>query len=493
MLERAAAPSLLRRLLLTLLPALLLLGLLGVLVDDVQLRGLADAAYDQSLSNVALGLAARLESDHDRDLPQHLALLATGNRQRRFVVQSLDDARVLAGDARLLAELVPTVEAGPRFFALTHDGLSYRAVDYVYRGPDGSARIVVAEPMAGRAEPVAAALRSMLLSNLALAVVVLLVTVWAVRWALRPLDRMAAEVSALRAEALGELATLKAPDAPAELRPLIDAVQQLLARLRQSQQSSQHFLNACAHQLRTPLATLQAQIDVALAADPHNGSGARANVAEHARLQQLKPQVQRLTRLTGQMLALARAEAATALDQPAALLDLEPLLQELADEYLDAALSRGVELALETQPTTVRGQRWMLREMLANLLDNALRHAPPGSEVVLRCAPLAQGGSFAEVEDAGPGIAPADRERVFEPFVRLNEQARGGAGLGLSIVREVARQHGAQLLIADGAGQRGARVRIVLGAGTVVGVGAATGATESSARQPGFQSGEMHR
>lgn len=441
-------PSLLRRLLLALVPALLLLAAIGASLDHSLVRGITDEAYDRTLAEVALGLAARLESERDGDLPRHLGVMLGDARSRRFALLDAD-GRLLGGDPALAAEARAAEPGAPVFAELPLDGAAWRVVRYRYDGPDGRALIAVAEPQSLRETVAGHAWRHAAWTNLLMIAAVLTVVLVGVRMALAPLRRLGGRVSA---HDVRRLEPLHDDAAPAEVRPLIDGLNRLIARLREAQAAEQAFLDATAHQLRTPLAALQAQLDL-IGAD---GEAARA------RLPELRRSVERLTRTATQMLALARTGSGAAQAAEQAPVDLEAVLQAAAAEQLDRAVAAGVDLVLETTPASVPGQGWMLQELAANLVDNALGHAPGGSCVVLRCGQTA-GGAFLEVEDQGPGIAPADRERVFERFVRLAPGGRSGSGLGLAIVREVAQRHGGTVQVLDAAGGRGARLRVEFG------------------------------
>ena len=134
------------------------------------------------------------------------------------------------------------------------------------------------------------------------------------------------------------------------------------------------------------------------------------------------------------------------------------LVEETTGDLLDLALARGIDLGVETAAAEVLGSRWMLREMLANLIENAILYTPPGGRVTVRCG----GGvdPFVAVEDDGPGIAPAERERIFERFYRIEGSGGEGSGLGLAIVREVAERHGADIAVDSAAHGRGTCIRV---------------------------------
>jgi two-component system sensor histidine kinase TctE len=460
--KRPDRPTLLRRLLLALLPALTVLASIGATLDYLQVGRLADSAYDQALANTAMGLAARLESDRDDDLPVHLSALAAAIASHasadapQFVVEAAD-GKVIAGQTSLIALAAPPTDGNPSFRDAPVHGRAMRVVTYRYAGPDGAALIVVTEGLDGRRAAARHALRITALTNLLMIGAVLLVVTLGVRAALKPLHELGARASM---HDTGHLRPLAVAGVPQEVRPLVDGINHLLDKLRASTEVQQAFLSASAHQLRTPLAGLQSQLDLLL--DESRASPWKA------RLEGLSVSMRRLTRVTQQMLALARTDArstGTASAPARSSVDLVELLQELTAQHLDIALERQVDLGLEAEPAEVSGERWMLREMAANLIDNALRYAPARSQVTLRCGtqpPGAQhpGNAFFEVEDAGPGIPTDQRERVFERFVRLSDADGSGSGLGLSIVGEVAEVHGARVRILDGQGGVGARVRV---------------------------------
>lgn len=439
------APSLTRRLLLSLLPALTLLALVGAVVDYWQVRQLADDAYDQALGNAAMGLAVQIEADRDNDTPQHMAELAAQvARQRpggglRFVVLA-DDGHVVAGDPRIATLMRPGADSNPAFQDARLDGHSVRVARYRHVGEQGRADIVVAEGLHQRRAAAQAATRAAAWANAAMVLAVLLVVTLGVRRGLRPLHRLGHQAAS---QDVDDLRPLDAPDAPREVQPLVAGLNRLIGRVRVANQAQHAFLSASAHQLRTPLAGLQAQADVLLSVS--------AGTPLQPRVAALRASVQRLTHVTHQLLAMARTEASRNTETQAEArerIDLVELLQELAGEHLDAAIERGIDLGLETAPAQVTGLKWMLREMVGNLLDNALRHAPRDTPLTLRCGQRDR-AAFIEVEDAGPGIPDTERERVFEPFVRLSDTIGHGSGLGLAIVREVAARHAAQVQLLD--------------------------------------------
>jgi two-component system, OmpR family, sensor histidine kinase TctE len=162
------------------------------------------------------------------------------------------------------------------------------------------------------------------------------------------------------------------------------------------------------------------------------------------------------------LLALSRADARSLDAQPLRRVDLKELCDNLLETYLDAAQSKHIDLGLDVQAVQVDGHDWLLRELLCNLLDNALKYTPSGGVVTLRC--IAASAPYLEVEDNGPGVPEAERHRVLERFYRVAGTGTEGNGLGLAIANEIARVHRSQLVIGTGEGGRGTRVTLVFAA-----------------------------
>jgi len=278
-----------------------------------------------------------------------------------------------------------------------------------------------------------------------------LLLVWfGVRLGMRPLDALGDQVAA---RAPDDLSLVPHTAWPRELQPLVSALNRLLTNLQEVSAVEQAFLSNAAHQLRTPLAGVLTQLEL-LADDVDNPARLRLQAACDA--------LHRLARSTHQMLALARAAPQASQSSAYRPLDLPWLLEECASQWLDSAVAQGVELAFEPGPARVRSASvWMLHELLGNLVHNALRHSPPGTEVTVRCGTAEDTSPWLEVEDQGPGVPEGERLRIFERFYRVSGSPPGGAGLGLAIVREVADRHHAQIELGPGRAGRGLRVRIV--------------------------------
>ena len=230
---------------------------------------------------------------------------------------------------------------------------------------------------------------------------------------------------------------------------------ELLDRLSANVAAQRRFVADAAHQLKTPLAGLRTQAELALRdASPDEMQSS---------LRQLVTGSERATRLVNQLLLLARAEH----PDPAGLAacDLNAIAAQQTAQWVPQALARRIDLGFEEapRPALIHGNPILLAELLNNLIDNALRYTPGGGRVTVRVA-SAEAQALLEVEDSGPGIPPSERERVFDRFYRVLGTRTDGSGLGLAIVREIAQKHRAEVDIADPSGtvpeQPGTLVRV---------------------------------
>jgi two-component system, OmpR family, sensor histidine kinase TctE len=303
--------------------------------------------------------------------------------------------------------------------------------------PDSTLRVQIARSSAPRQ----LLARRMLLDTalpLSLLIALMSMGVWAgIRKGLKPLAELQRQMEGRRADALDPV-QLRA--APPEVGALAGAVNELLGQVQHSLATQRRFISDAAHQLRTPLAGLKSQTELALEAttDP----------ALRQRLQRVHESAVRGARLVSQLLVLARAEPEAVASQGWAAVDCGRLVQEVTADNVPRALAAGCDLGAEVvdDGLTVQGVELLLREALVNLIDNALRYAGTGATITVR---LRRAGDdvWIDVEDNGPGLSPDLRERVFERFVRGSPHG-DGCGLGLAIVREIAERHGgsAQLL-----------------------------------------------
>jgi two-component system OmpR family sensor kinase len=431
--------SLRARLLAWLLAGVVFVGAAGGWIVYRNALSEADAFFDYHLRETALILR---DQPVEYMLPQQIA---PADAAYDFVVQvwSLDGVRVYL--SRPHATL-------PQITTLGFSTVSTAEGRWRVYGAQALTRVIqVAQPMSVR-EQRAAQLALRTLAPFALLLPVLAALIWlAVGQALRPLERLTGLVKARRVNALEPLPDAHLPD---EVRPLVGALNELLARLAAALGRERAFMADAAHELRTPLTALHLQMDMLARA---SGEAERS-----AAMERLSAGVQRAIRLVEQMLALAREEPRT--PPRRVRVELEALAREVLAELLPLADAHHIDLGLgAVQPLTVSGDPDALRTLLRNLIDNAVRYGGDGGRVDVSVE--AAGGAAAPraelaVTDSGPGIPPEERARVIDRFYRRAGAAPPGSGLGLAIVKAIADAHGATLTLTEGAGGRGLRVAV---------------------------------
>jgi two-component system sensor histidine kinase TctE len=268
---------------------------------------------------------------------------------------------------------------------------------------------------------------------LSLVIVLMSVIVWGgIRGGLAPLVRLR---SVVESRAPNDLAPIRLEAAPEEVRSLALALNTLLAEVRENVNAQKRFISDAAHQLRTPLAGLKSQTELALAS-----AAASADPELQARLHRVHESATRSAHLVSQLLALARAEPEAAMAQARTRFDLLRLAREVAAEQVPRALAAGIDLGSDDElpsetPLQVQGNAMLIREALVNLVDNAIRYAGRGASITVKA--YAQGNdAVVTVEDTGPGVPDADHERIFQRFARATHEGNG-CGLGLAIVKEI--------------------------------------------------------
>jgi len=451
-----------RRLLLLLLPALALLMLLGGLVDYWIALATTQNAYDQALASTAFAAAAYVNFDQGKAAftpsPRTAALLRAGSGvagdSLLYAVTGPDGALIAASPGLPAGFALPppgastSPEARPLFRDTKVQGVPLRAVSVRVPTPQGAAIVTVAETRERRTRTQRVMLFGKLLVDFAELDITLLLIWIAVYFGLRPLATLRDEAET---HSLRELRRFDESTVPGELRPVVVSFNRVLELLHDAAAAQQRFVADAAHQMRTPVAGLLAQLELLLR-EPR----AAAVASELATLQQ---GIAHLAHSANQLLSLARAEPIAALPEDLQPIELKPLVEQLVERHLDRADKAGIDLGAETAPAQTLGDAWLLEDLLANLIDNALKYTPGGGHVTVRSG-LDAGQPYLEVEDDGPGIAESERTRVRERFYRLPGSAGIGCGLGLAIVDEIARVHGASLSIGSGRQARGARLRV---------------------------------
>ncbi len=464
-------PSLRRQLLWGILLPVVAVVVLNAATLYRQALASADTAYDRTLlaSAKAIGELLRVEPGGAEgsaarlvaDLPYSaLEAFEADNRSRIFYRVAGFDGEVVSGFADLPAprHADPARDAPPVYAALV------RFYDERYR--DEPVRMaVLLQPVAGSAGQGMATIqvaetlelrrtlaRQLLLQTLwqqgLLLVLIAAVVLWVVQRATRPVRRLS---QALVARDEADLSPLPADGAPLELRPVVDATNAVMARLAHLLAHQKRFVRDASHQLRTPLAVLKAQVQ----------SARRGDVEPAQALAEIETTVPGATELANQLLALAKVEQLRQQglqgEQPQE--DWEPIVRGVALDLAPLVAAGRIDFELQTTPVTVPTHAWALRELTRNLMHNAIKHTPAGGGLLLR---LAHEGAEARLEvlDSGPGLAPEQRERLFQPFAAVGPQ--GGSGLGLAICREIVASAGGRIALEARADAPGLAARVAL-------------------------------
>lgn len=441
-------PLLRRQLLAWLLVPLVLLLTADTFVSYWIAVRFAQRAYDRSLVEIAREISLHLRGAHGElalDLPEEArAVLLSDPVDRISFAVATADGRRMAGD-----DIPPPREAGKggqRFYDAELDGEPVRVVELRVQAEESETRppalVRVAETGVKRAELAREILISVVAPQLLLILIAGVVVWLGVVRGLAPLKRLE---GALARRSHLDRSPVDAEGVPHEVTPLVSEINELLARLDKALTLQSRFIADAAHQLKTPIAALKTELEVALR-EPDDQRARQSLERAHAGLE-------RLARLGSQLLSLARNEPDAALAVRLAPLDLDALALEAAKEWVPAALRRGIDLGFEAAgtPVMVCGDAGRLRELLDNLLDNAVRYTREGGRITVRV----RRERMVEVNDDGPSIPLEERSRVFERFHRLLGSANEGSGLGLAIAREIARIHGAEIALredADGIG-----------------------------------------
>ena len=440
--------SLERRLLTWLVAPTLLVGAIAAAGAYLLIHQRLTAAFDQDLSDIAMALVPHLSAVDGKIALRFPAeadeVLRNDRDDRIYYSVTTPQGLWIAGD-RGLPRAPMRSDGGPVIFDSMYLGIRVRAVA-LEPTVDGLTVIVTsAETTKKRDTANVETLAAALLPVIALLAAALGAVVLGVRRALRPVERLRAEI---QARSPTDLSPVDEGLAVEELKPLVRELNEMLARLDESQKTQARFIANAAHQLRTPVAALVNQLDLA---DANSGPGDThvANARAAAR---------RIARLMQQLLSLAAADPASNPSPTKDRFDLSETVRGRAEEWLRLAKASGTELVFDLAPAPVVGNSVLAGEMATNLVDNAVRY---GAHQVSIAARKVGDRTLLEITDDGPGIPPADRERVFERFYRVNGSHAEGSGLGLAIVREIAERHGATLHVADGPEGRGTRVGVL--------------------------------
>jgi len=426
-------PQSLRRGLLVRLGLLMVLfsALASVVVYRLAQR-FSDEAYDEWLLDSARSMAQLVHlDDHGRmaaELPASILQAFTYDAHDRVLFRIDAQQGGLIGGSKALPR-AGSSESDKVYVDMTVDGQAMRAVQVVRTDlePGNPVFITVAETLHKRHRLASRLLGAVMLLSGLLGVVTVALARDAVTRGLKPLRDLTETV---RLRSPGELHPLPDAGVAVELRAFTQAINDLLSQLHQAVQHQRRFVADAAHQLRTPLAALRVELELAVR---------EPDVQRHGEaLVQMRTGIERLSRLATQLLTLSRAEPGALAMSSFKVLDVQALVQEAAQRWLKSAIARNIDL----------GDALLLEELVSNLVDNALRYAGEGAVVTVRVFTQDNEACIC-VEDDGPGVTPQELPRLTERFHRATGASAGGSGLGLAIVQEIAHLHGGRLDMAS--------------------------------------------
>ena len=405
---------------------------------------LTDAPFDRELEELLLIVAEDARRPPrgipgDGDYPALKALRAMPGDQTMVRI-STEAGKILAGDSALpfLRPPGPVEPNAVRFRDARVDGEEVR-IAYLTMGPASPGRawlVQVGEPLSRRRALASEATNVVMVVTVSLVPLMVGLVWFGLHRGLRPLRDLSARI---RARDATDMSPIPPEDAPEELAPLLESLNEQLGRVRANLESQRRFVGDAAHQLRTPLAGLKTQAQIAVREWP------APSVRD--RLERIEQSAARMGHLVTQLLALARADDLRTRDAAFEPVDLDALLRDVCTQLADEAIARRMTIAFEPSNAVARadGSPMLLRELFGNLVDNAIRYGPAGGEITVRVS--AGAACEVAVEDNGPGIPPAERELVFARFYRVLGTGEVGSGLGLAIVKEIAGQHRAAIRI----------------------------------------------
>jgi two-component system, OmpR family, sensor histidine kinase TctE len=464
------------------LAPLLLLWPLSVGLTWLVAQTISNRPYDRELGAVAEALArqsqaqlsepAQVPALHRQELERTLVTFKRGDTEdgeegdrTSFQVLGLR-GELVAGDPRIpVPPHDPLQPPGVRFRddLLGDEPVRVAWLRLADAHGESEALVQVAETFDKRSRLATEIIKGVILPQFVILPLAVLLVWFALARGVRPLAELQQTIRRRESTDLSPIPTNGVPD---EVMPLVAAINELLARLNTSIAAQRHFLADAAHQLKTPLAGLRTQAELA-AREIDSGRGDPAAMKQS--LRQIALSCQRSARLVNQLLAMARAED-PGLAMRRVPLDLAGVTRAVVRDFVPRAMERRIDLGYEGpdegQGPRIVGEPVLLGEVLRNLIDNALQYTPRGGSVTVRLLPDPFGQvAVLQVEDNGPGIPPGEREAVFRPFYRALGTEVEGSGLGLAIVQEIVQRHGGEITLTD------ARPRTAAGGGGSSGPG----------------------
>jgi two-component system sensor histidine kinase TctE len=450
-----AEPRSIRRALLARLmgPLLMILALGGISAYGLA-QHFSQVVLDNWLYDSAMSLANRVRWENGRalvDLPEGAREILEWDIVDRvyYEVAPLRGERLMGNAFLPLPPSIPRDSAAVYYEGIV-SGASVRVLAVALQAPDGNPIIVkVAETRHKRNALASEVLWISVVLSVMLAAVSALVIWYGVGSGIDSMEKAVRDVRSQHAVAALTPIPIDA-EVPVEVVPLVHEINDLIGDLSASHRLNQRFVADAAHQLRTPLAALRVQLELALREHDPERHARAINDAVHV--------LTRMGHTLHQLLTLAKADEEATDTLP--LVDIDLIAREEVERRIDDAVSAGVDLGYSGtgEPILIRGHEDLLREAVANLLDNALRYGGAGERVTVG---VETNAPEIYVEDEGPGIPEKERDRVRERFYRIAGTQGDGCGLGLSIVEEIVRRHAGSLVLESGAGGAGLRARFI--------------------------------
>ncbi len=439
------------------LAPLLLLWPISIAATNHVASYIANQPYDQQLADNVSAIVQLMKIEGDRvtvNLPASArTLLRTDDADALFYQVVGPNTKIVQGDKEIPWPPMPAkMQAGKVLFR--DDRINADAVRIAYAFvPVASgmppAVVQVAETMKKREALASSIISGVLLPQFAIIPLAVILVYMGLSRGIAPLRLLQDRIHRRRPSDLSPIPVTRVPD---EVRPLVVAFNQMMGRLEENLQAQQRFIAQAAHQMRTPLTGLKTQTEIALSeTDP-----AQMRLA----LQLIAESTDRASHMINQLLMLARAEASHEKLHNVVPLDLDALARSVTEDWVVRALTKRIDLGYEDCGCRlmINGVPLLLRELLTNLMDNAIKYTPPGGHVTVRTR--ADRMAIIEVEDDGIGIPAEERASVFERFYRVLGTDAEGSGLGLPIAAEIAELHQAKIDLLEGAGGRGSLFRV---------------------------------
>src|SRR5471032_199151 len=421
---------------------------IATLVQQQLLKGSARIIAEQLIS---------VEGGYEISIPPAaLELFASKYHDMVFYSVRSKRGQLIAGDAKLPAYPGPLAIEQEQFFITTMRGEPARTIAYALALPNMPAGEFAVTQVAQTLRGHEAFRHDLFLltmrEHLLILVIVIIGLVITLRWTLKPLARFGQK---LQQRSPGSLETLDAGDEATELQPLADAINDYVERLDHALSSYERFVANTAHQLRTSFAIISSQLNFAQRSPGVQGTQKEVLTA-------IQKSVQQGTRVINQLLVLAALERKRQQAERAPAIRFSVPLVEAIDLLAPLAQQRQIDLGIDGIDETIMlpAPAHLLRELVSNLVDNAIQHTPAGSTVTITLA-RHNGESRLSVVDNGPGIPPAERAKVFERFYRLDETRPNSSGLGLAIVKEICDALGARIALSAPAGGQGLQVDVL--------------------------------